>query len=74
MLVAVGHEFMEDFFGSCENALEENGLFVLQVTIRLRIFGNYLRKINKIEQTSALSNYTFSLKMVDFSLYYFNFC
>ena len=31
MIEAVGHEFMEDFFGSCESVLAENGLFVLQV-------------------------------------------
>ncbi|XP_038877038.1 tuberculostearic acid methyltransferase UfaA1-like, partial [Benincasa hispida] len=30
MIEAVGHEFMEDFFGSCESVLAENGLFVLQ--------------------------------------------
>ncbi|XP_011649139.2 uncharacterized protein LOC105434591 [Cucumis sativus] len=30
MLECVGHEFMEDFFGSCESALVENGLLVLQ--------------------------------------------
>ncbi|KAG7011454.1 ufaA1, partial [Cucurbita argyrosperma subsp. argyrosperma] len=29
MIEAVGHEFMEDFFGTCESALEENGLLVL---------------------------------------------
>lgn len=31
MLEAVGHEFMENYFKSCESALAENGLFVLQV-------------------------------------------
>ena len=31
MIEAVGHEFMEDFFGSCETVLAENGLFVIQV-------------------------------------------
>lgn len=31
MLESVGHEFMEDFFGSCESALVENGLLILQV-------------------------------------------
>lgn len=31
MLESVGHEFMEDFFGSCESVLVENGLLVLQV-------------------------------------------
>ncbi|OVA12781.1 Mycolic acid cyclopropane synthase [Macleaya cordata] len=30
MIEAVGHEFMEDFFGSCDSVLAENGLFVLQ--------------------------------------------
>uniref|UniRef100_A0A9I9E159 Cyclopropane-fatty-acyl-phospholipid synthase n=1 Tax=Cucumis melo TaxID=3656 RepID=A0A9I9E159_CUCME len=30
MLECVGHEFMEDFFGSCESVLAENGLLVLQ--------------------------------------------
>ncbi|XP_022973880.1 uncharacterized protein LOC111472470 isoform X2 [Cucurbita maxima] len=30
MIEAVGHEFMEDFFGSCESVLEDNGLLVLQ--------------------------------------------
>ncbi|KAG7026046.1 ufaA1, partial [Cucurbita argyrosperma subsp. argyrosperma] len=29
-LESVGHEFMEDFFGSCESVLAENGLLVLQ--------------------------------------------
>ena len=31
MIESVGHEFMEDFFGSCESVLAENGLLVLQV-------------------------------------------
>lgn len=31
MIEAVGHEFMENFFGSCESVLAENGLLVLQV-------------------------------------------
>ncbi|XP_038888566.1 uncharacterized protein LOC120078371 [Benincasa hispida] len=30
MIEAVGHEFMEDFFSSCESVLAENGLLVLQ--------------------------------------------
>nr|XP_043634073.1 uncharacterized protein LOC122605221 isoform X2 [Erigeron canadensis] len=30
MLEAVGHEYMEEFFGCCESVLAENGLFVLQ--------------------------------------------
>jgi cyclopropane fatty-acyl-phospholipid synthase-like methyltransferase len=31
MIEAVGHEYMEEFFGCCESVLAENGLFVLQV-------------------------------------------
>lgn len=31
MLEAVGHEFMEEFFGCCESALADDGLLVLQV-------------------------------------------
>ncbi|XP_038906724.1 tuberculostearic acid methyltransferase UfaA1-like isoform X2 [Benincasa hispida] len=30
MIEAVGHEFLEDFFGTCESVLAENGLLVLQ--------------------------------------------
>eukprot|EP00258_Populus_trichocarpa_P008665 XP_002314493.3 uncharacterized protein LOC7459982 isoform X1 [Populus trichocarpa] len=30
MIEAVGHEYMEEFFGCCESVLAENGLFVLQ--------------------------------------------
>ncbi|VFR01541.1 unnamed protein product [Cuscuta campestris] len=30
MLEAVGHEFMNDFFGHCESALAEDGILVLQ--------------------------------------------
>ncbi|GAB4843086.1 hypothetical protein Ancab_013065 [Ancistrocladus abbreviatus] len=30
MLEAVGHEYMEEFFGRCESILAENGLLVLQ--------------------------------------------
>ncbi|GMJ01998.1 hypothetical protein like AT3G23510 [Hibiscus trionum] len=32
MIEAVGHEYMEDFFGCCESVLAEDGLFVLQFT------------------------------------------
>ncbi|KAB5545134.1 hypothetical protein DKX38_013246 [Salix brachista] len=31
MIEAVGHEYMEEFFGCCESALAENGILVLQV-------------------------------------------
>jgi len=33
MLEAVGHEFMEAFFGCCESVLADDGLLVLQVMI-----------------------------------------
>jgi cyclopropane-fatty-acyl-phospholipid synthase len=32
MIEAVGHEFMDKFFSCCEDALAENGIFVLQFT------------------------------------------
>lgn len=32
MLEAVGHEYMEEFFGCCESVLAEDGVLVLQVT------------------------------------------
>lgn len=31
MIEAVGHEYMEEFFGCCESLLAEDGIFVLQV-------------------------------------------
>lgn len=31
VLEAVGHEYMEQFFSSCESVLAEDGLLVLQV-------------------------------------------
>lgn len=37
MLEAVGHEFMEEFFGCCESALADDGLLVLQVLDRMFI-------------------------------------
>jgi cyclopropane-fatty-acyl-phospholipid synthase len=33
MIEAVGHEFMDKFFGCCESLLAEEGLLVLQVMI-----------------------------------------
>jgi cyclopropane-fatty-acyl-phospholipid synthase len=33
MIEAVGHEFMDEFFGCCESLLAEEGLLVLQVMI-----------------------------------------
>lgn len=41
MLESVGHEFMDDFFASCESVLAENGLLVLQVTSRVAELVNY---------------------------------
>jgi len=35
MIEAVGHEYMEEFFGCCESVLADNGLLVLQVFDRL---------------------------------------
>ena len=35
MIEAVGHEYMEEFFGCCESVLNQNGLLVLQVFDRL---------------------------------------
>ncbi|KAG5240708.1 cyclopropane-fatty-acyl-phospholipid synthase family protein [Salix suchowensis] len=32
MIEAVGHEYMEEFFGCCESALAENGILVLQAS------------------------------------------
>ena len=32
MLEAVGHEYMEEFFGCCESLLAKDGIFVLQVS------------------------------------------
>lgn len=31
MIEAVGHEYMEEFFGCCESVLADDGLLVLQV-------------------------------------------
>ncbi|XP_047180065.1 uncharacterized protein LOC124846764 isoform X3 [Vigna umbellata] len=33
MIEAVGHEYMEEFFGCCESVLAQNGLLVLQMVI-----------------------------------------
>ena len=35
MVEAVGHEFMEEFFGCCESVLADDGLLVLQVLDRI---------------------------------------
>ncbi|GMN53353.1 hypothetical protein TIFTF001_022497 [Ficus carica] len=51
MLEAVGHEFMEDFFTSCENALAENGLFVLQfISIPDERYDEYRRSSDFIKE------------------------
>ena len=31
MIEAVGHEYVEEFFGCCDSALADDGLLVLQV-------------------------------------------
>ena len=41
MLESVGHEFMDDFFASCESLLAENGLLVLQVKSKVAELVNY---------------------------------
>jgi spermidine synthase len=37
MIEAVGHEYMEEFFGCCDSALADDGLLVLQVFYKLVI-------------------------------------
>lgn len=33
MIEAVGHEYMEEFFGCCESVMANDGLLVLQVSV-----------------------------------------
>lgn len=49
MIEAVGHEYMEEFFGSCESILAENGLLVLQVKqiFLNNIFTGFILLINE---------------------------
>lgn len=32
MIEAVGHEYMDEFFGCCDSLLNEDGVFVMQVS------------------------------------------
>jgi len=45
MIEAVGHEYMEEFFGCCESVMANDGLLVLQVcvytTIKLLLYLGY---------------------------------
>ncbi|KAI7730769.1 hypothetical protein M8C21_008056 [Ambrosia artemisiifolia] len=51
MLEAVGHEYMEEFFGCCESALAENGLFVLQfISIPDTRYDEYRRSSDFIKE------------------------
>ncbi|XP_062155118.1 uncharacterized protein LOC133863146 [Alnus glutinosa] len=84
MLEAVGHEFMEAFFGCCESVLAEDGLLLLQK------FGNcgvedlenigihyyqtlrYWRK-NFLEKQSKILSLGFSEKFIRTWEYYFDY-
>ncbi|XP_076942205.1 uncharacterized protein LOC143612004 [Bidens hawaiensis] len=51
MLEAVGHEYMEEFFGCCEVALAENGIFVLQyISIADMRYDEYRRSSDFIKE------------------------
>ncbi|KAI3716416.1 hypothetical protein L1987_67281 [Smallanthus sonchifolius] len=51
MLEAVGHEYMEEFFGCCESALADDGLFVLQfISIPDRRYDEYRRSSDFIKE------------------------
>ncbi|KAL9140303.1 hypothetical protein ABFS82_14G027600 [Erythranthe guttata] len=51
MLEAVGHEYMEEFFGCCESALAEDGLFVLQfISIPDERYTEYRRSSDFIKE------------------------
>jgi cyclopropane fatty-acyl-phospholipid synthase-like methyltransferase len=49
MIEAVGHEYMEEFFGCCESVMANDGLLVLQVcvytTIKLLLYLGYIGMI-----------------------------
>lgn len=38
MIEAVGHEYMEEFFGCCDSLMAEDGLLVLQVIYKTETF------------------------------------
>ncbi|XP_076948198.1 uncharacterized protein LOC143620373 isoform X2 [Bidens hawaiensis] len=51
MLEAVGHEYMEEFFGCCESALADNGIFVLQyISIPDMRYDEYRRSSDFIKE------------------------
>ncbi|ONK79558.1 uncharacterized protein A4U43_C01F7600 [Asparagus officinalis] len=51
MLEAVGHEYMEEFFGRCESILAEDGLFVLQfISIPDERYDEYRRSSDFIKE------------------------
>ncbi|XP_050375275.1 uncharacterized protein LOC126792840 [Argentina anserina] len=51
MLESVGHEFMNDFFASCESVLAENGLLVLQfISIPDERYDEYRRSSDFIKE------------------------
>ncbi|KAK1362601.1 Cyclopropane-fatty-acyl-phospholipid synthase [Heracleum sosnowskyi] len=44
MLEAVGHEYVEEFFGCCESSLADDGIFVLQfISIRDQLYDEHRR-------------------------------
>lgn len=51
MIEAVGHEYMEDFFGCCESVLAKDGLFVLQfISIPDERYDEYRRSSDFIKE------------------------
>ncbi|GMJ01999.1 hypothetical protein like AT3G23530 [Hibiscus trionum] len=51
MIEAVGHEYMEDFFGCCESVLAEDGLIVLQfISIPEERYDEYRRSSDFIKE------------------------
>lgn len=51
MLEAVGHEYMEEFFGCCESVLSEDGIFVLQfISIPDERYDEYRRSSDFIKE------------------------
>ncbi|OMO95382.1 Mycolic acid cyclopropane synthase [Corchorus olitorius] len=51
MIEAVGHEFMEEFFGRCESVLAEDGLLVLQfISIPEERYDEYRRSSDFIKE------------------------
>ncbi|TYH55865.1 hypothetical protein ES332_D09G266400v1 [Gossypium tomentosum] len=51
MIEAVGHEYMDEFFGCCESVLAEDGLFVLQfISIPEERYNGYRRSSDFIKE------------------------